>query len=146
MPTARQVRNRLALVDMLEVAAPCFQDGSFMLGGELKQPCPHTGRVAGRGCREEYYCEVIAAYILMPENSFNEDLAHLRDTWRPNAGWHPLWWLAQVYRTPLWSVRFRICLMDEEHFDPYRWEPSPAFADGLYPGSRRLDALLDSRT
>ena len=130
--TAKQVYERLSFEDILNVASDCFQEGSVDFPsrpGEHEHPpsrlltsthrCEHH-----RGnCAEEYLCEVLAALILMPQNSFTARLEDVRLTWHEGCGWNPISWLAAIYDVEEWAVRFRIALLDEGYFCPDRlWE------------------------
>ena len=110
--TAQNVFHRLHFLDINEVCAPCFQEGSFTLAGEVKCRCDRQG-----SCREEYICEVLAAHILMPEIPFRADL--LKAPALANQGVNWVGWLASRYEVERWAVCFRICLLEEGYFSPY---------------------------
>lgn len=146
MTEAKLVYERLSIEDILEVGSPCFQEGNTFFPERRGYPRldsrllsmlttwaekAHRDSVAelrgltskcdhGRDCGQEYLCEVLAAYILMPQNDFVQRLDDIRTTWRAGCGWDPILWLAAIYIVEPWAVRFRIALMDEGFFDPYR--------------------------
>ena len=107
-------------LDILEVASPCFQEGSFTLSGNIKEHC-------GFRCRTEFLCEVIAAHILMPELLFLDDLKRL-PAWIYQGNTFEGWVtsMASRYEVEAWAVRFRICLLDDNYFSPYRTVSLPA--------------------
>ena len=145
MSNPKLVYERLRGEDILQVASPCFQEGSVDFPPHGNSPVrsrllsmlikwaekAHPDSVAdlqswnsqcthGRNCEEEYQCEVLAAYILMPQEDFVRRLDDIRASWRPDSGWDPVLWLATIYVVEPWAVRFRLALMDDGYFDPYR--------------------------
>lgn len=120
--TPKQVYERLSMADILEVCSSCFREGHFDAAGEIPMHHETSFMDTHHKCREEYRCEFLAAIILMPIQSFNCDLAFIRQAWCPGPIWNPIRWLAQRYAVESWAVRFRICLLDEGYFDPYRFD------------------------
>lgn len=117
MPTPKVVYERLTFEDILQVACPCFHEGSFTLAGNISGSCTHGLRALG-WCREEYLCEEIAALILMPEQVFRQDLSAIPSLL--HQGIEPIRFLSTRYQVEDWAVRFRICLLDEGYLDPYK--------------------------
>jgi len=112
---AEIVYHLLSIKDRKEVASLCFQAGEFDRDtGEVQCICDDRRWKTPRQfwghtlfyCEEEYLCEVLAAYMLMPEHDWNERLPR---TIKEHRGrWVEV--LAAFYEVELWSVRFRYAL------------------------------------
>lgn len=90
----------LSLEDRSEVASTCFKDAQFDRRGELDCSCGRTNNGLDN-CVEEYMCEVIAAFLLMPRGV--DLVGKVED-------------LAAMFDCERWAVRFRRAL--EANLDP----------------------------